>query len=77
MGNSTQYSVMTYMGKESKKKSGYMHICTGLPCSLRRQRMPETQVRSLDREYLLKKDMSPHCSILAWRIPWTKELGGL
>ena len=24
-GNSTQYSVITYMGKESKKKNGYMY----------------------------------------------------
>ena len=26
MRNSTQYSVMTYIGKESLKKSGYMHM---------------------------------------------------
>ena len=27
--------------------------------------------------YLLEKKMATHSSILAWRIPWTKEPGGL
>ena len=39
--------------------------------------MRETRVRSLDREDPLEKEMAPHSSILAWRIPWTEELGGL
>ena len=25
----------------------------------------------------LEKEMATHCSILAWRIPWTEEAGGL
>ena len=29
------------------------------------------------QEYLLVKGMATHCSILAWKIPWTKEPGGL
>ena len=29
------------------------------------------------REHLLKKEMATHSSILAWRIPWTEEHGGL
>ena len=37
----------------------------------------ETQVRSLDWEDPLEKEMATHCSILAWRIPWTEEPGGL
>ena len=37
----------------------------------------ETQVRSLDREDPLEKGMATHSSILAWRIPWTEETGGL
>ena len=28
------------------------------------------------REEPLKKEMASHSSILAWRIPWTEELGG-
>ena len=37
----------------------------------------ETQVRSLGQENPLEKEMATHSSILAWRIPWTEELGGL
>ena len=37
----------------------------------------ETQVRSLGQEDSLEKGMATHSSILAWRIPWTEEPGGL
>ena len=37
----------------------------------------ETQDQSLGREDPLEKEMATHSSILAWRILWTKELGGL
>ena len=33
----------------------------------------KTQILSLGREVFLEKEMETHCSILAWRIPWTKE----
>ena len=39
--------------------------------------MQETRVQSLDREDPLEKIMATHSSILAWRIPWTQEPGGL
>ena len=39
--------------------------------------MQETQVRSLSWEDPLEKGMGTHSSILAWRIPWTEDLGGL
>ena len=39
--------------------------------------MWETWVRSLVREDPLEKEMATHSSILAWRIPWTKEPGRL
>ena len=39
--------------------------------------MQETQVRSLGREDPLEKGMATHSTILAWRIPWTGEPGGL
>ena len=32
---------------------------------------------SLGREDALEEGMAPHSSILAWRIPWTEEPGGL
>ena len=37
----------------------------------------ETQVQFLDREDLLEKGMATHSSIIARRIPWTEEPGGL
>ena len=37
----------------------------------------ETWVRSLDWEDPLEEDVATHSSILAWRIPWTEEPGGL
>ena len=37
----------------------------------------ETWVRFLGWEYPLEKGMATHSSILAWKIPWTEEPGGL
>ena len=39
--------------------------------------MQETWVQSLGQEAPLEKGMATHFSILAWRIPWTKESGRL
>ena len=39
--------------------------------------MPETWVGFLGWEDPLEKEMATHSSTLAWRIPWTEELGGL
>ena len=39
--------------------------------------MQETLVRSLGWEDPLEKEMATHSSILAWRIPWMEEPGGL
>ena len=39
--------------------------------------MQETQVQSLNWEDPLEKGIATHSSILAWRIPWTEEPGGL
>ena len=39
--------------------------------------MLETQVQSLGQEDPLEEEMATHSSILAWRIPWTEEPGGL
>ena len=53
------------------------------PASLMAQRlkrlpaMQETWVRSLGWEDPLEKEMATHSSILAWRIPWAEEPGGL
>ena len=39
--------------------------------------MRETWVQSLDWEDSLEKEMAIHSSILAWKIPWIEEPGGL
>ena len=63
-----------------------MCMCTGidiLRASLGAQMVKkppavqETWVRFLNWEDPLEKGMATHSSILAWRIPWTKEHGGL
>ena len=41
------------------------------------QETRETQVRSMGQEDPLEEGMETHSSILAWRIPWTEEPGGL
>ena len=41
------------------------------------QETQETWVQSLGLEDHLEKGMATHPSILAWKIPWTEELGGL
>ena len=41
------------------------------------QEMQETWVQSLGQEDLLEQEMSTHSIILAWKIPWTEEPGGL
>ena len=47
------------------------HVVKNLPA------MWETQVQSLGKEDPLEKGMATHSSILACRIPWTEEPGGL
>ena len=39
--------------------------------------MRETQVQSLSQKDALEKEMANHSSVLAWKIPWTEEPGGL
>ena len=41
------------------------------------QEIQKTWVQSLNREDPLEKEMATHSSILAWKIPWTEEPGGL
>ena len=39
--------------------------------------MQETRIGSPGREDPLEEEMATRSSILAWKIPWTEELGGL
>ena len=41
------------------------------------QELQETQVQTLGHEDPLEEEMATHYSILAWRILWTEEPGGL
>jgi len=41
------------------------------------QELQETWVQSLGLEDPLQKEIATHSSILAWKIPWTEEPGGL
>ena len=61
------------------KKGNIIQIRASLVVQ-RLKRLPamwETWVRSLGQEDPLEKEMANHSSILAWRIPWTEEPGGL
>ena len=53
------------------------HMFSGAPLVKNPPAMQETWVRSLGWEEPLEKGMATHSSILAWRIPWTEEPGGL
>ena len=58
----------------------FKRIFGGTLVAQRLKRMPamrETWVRSLGREDPLEKEMVTHSSILAWRITWMEEPGGL
>ena len=46
-------------------------------CLLMQETTQEMRVRSLGQEDPLEEEMATHSSILAWRIPWTEEPGGL
>ena len=53
------------------KASPVAQLVNNLPAVL------EIQVRSLGQEDPLEKEMATHSSILAWKISWTEEPGGL
>ena len=58
----------------------WLYSTKGLPWWHRLKNLPAmqaTHVQSLRREDPLEKEMATHYSILAWRIPWTEEPGGL
>ena len=60
---------------------GYNHCSVrGFPGGSDNKNLPavqETWVQSLGWEDPLEKGMATHSSIFAWKIPWTKEPGGL
>ena len=75
------------MGPQSRIRQSNQHtsvcllyICMASLVAQRVKRLPamlETRVQSLGQEDPLQKEMATHSSILAWKIPWTEEPGGL
>ena len=62
------------------KKFNYLDVIKGFSDGSTVKYLPamqETQVQSLGWKDPLEKGMATHSSILAWRIPWTEEPGGL
>ena len=59
----------------------WQFLCSGTPLVAQMVKnlpaLQETWVRSLDQEDPLEEGMATHSCILAWRIPWTEEPGGL
>ena len=66
LGDQVQHSTKTMRGA-----SLVAQMLKNLPA------MQETQVLSLGQEDPLEKGISTHSSVLAWKIPWTEEPGGL
>ena len=56
---------------------GFLGDACGKEPNLPTQDMYEMQVQSLGQKDPLEKSMAGHPAILAWRIPWTEEPGGL
>ena len=77
----TLVTMPVHVPTNSTQGFSFLHILIGgasgkeLSCQCRRHK--ERQVRSLGQEDPLEKEMATHSSILAWRIPWAEEPGGL
>ena len=72
------------LGTYSDKTIIWKDMCPYVHCSIMVTQtvknlpaMQETWVWSLGQEDALKKEMASHSSILAWRIPWAEDPGGL
>ena len=71
----TLYYLFHFKFYSSKQVKNNMLILTQIVMDL--PAIQETQVWSLGQKDPLEKGMATHSSILAWRIPWTEEPGGL
>ena len=67
------YVFHTYLGKNA-----HVLIWASLVAQMVKNLLVmQTHVKSLDRKDPLEKGMAIHSSILAWKIPWTEQPGGL
>ena len=69
------YRAMFVSGVQHSDSVTYVYTVTQMVKNL--PAVQETRLWSLGREDPLEKGMATHSSILAWRIPWKKEMGGL
>ena len=66
------------LSEVSQKEKNKYHMTSPVAQMVKRlPTMQETRVQSLGWEAPLEKEMATHSSILAWKIPWTEEPGGL
>ena len=78
MDKGAWWTILHGVTKQSDNRSDFAKRASLVAQRLKRlPPMRETWVRSLGREDPLEKEMATHSSILAWRIPWTEEPGGL
>ena len=71
------YSKLPSLINPLRKVQDFPGGVTGKESACQLQESPETWVWSLGRENSLEKEMATCSSILAWKIPWTEEPGGL
>ena len=72
MAHSLNYYTILYCGKCSQQSFIHGSVVKNPPVNTETQ---ETQVQSLGQENPLEEEMATHSSILAWKNPWTEELG--
>ena len=76
LGVPPTFSPLTHLYR-SRPLTGNARSSLPVPWLKRLPAMWEIWVRPLGQEDPLGKEMATHSSILAWRIPWTEEPGGL
>ena len=71
LANTKKFATVSHSPSRFGVKEAWILICNKI--------VPwdTTRVQSLGREDLLEKEMATHSSIIAWKIPWMKESGGL
>ena len=71
-----------FVNEDYQRQNGYDGLSTTISSLVaqtvkRLSTMRETWIRSLGQEDPLEKEMAIHSSTIAWKIPWTEELGRL
>ena len=74
-----EWGAITFSAQMAKSHVNYFGSASLVAQTVKKNlpAMRETQIPSLGQEDPLKKEMATHSRILAWKIPWTEEPGGL